>query len=248
MIPKIIHQIWEGRTEYLGDAYKLLGETWKEHHPDWKYEFWDESRIVDFIYDYYPEMIDIYFGYQYNVQRWHVIRYLILYKIGGLYVDFDYECLESFDRYILDGSKCHFASEPEGHYRFCNKVPYINNALIITPPNHPFFINIIVHLQTTPIFYTGNKYQDVLNTTGASMLTNLYENYHNKDTVDILPAELVSPFSREEVKNYIHGKADEKILEKKLQNAIAIHYFLGSWLIKNNDYLPQKNRLSYMPI
>jgi len=38
-----------------------------------------------------------------------------------------------------------------------------------------------------------------------------------------LPAELVSPFSREEVKNYIHGKADEKILEKKLQNAIAIH-------------------------
>ena len=87
MIPKIIHQIWEGRTEYLGDAYKLLGETWKEHHPDWKYEFWDESRIVDFIYDYYPEMIDIYFGYQYNVQRWHVIRYLILYKIGGLYVD-----------------------------------------------------------------------------------------------------------------------------------------------------------------
>ena len=46
----------------------------------------------------------------------------------------------------------------------------------------------------------------------------------------------------------IHGKADEKILEKKLQNAIAIHYFLGSWLIKNNDYLPQKNRLSYMPI
>lgn len=71
-----------------------------------------------------------------------------------------------------------------------------------------------MHLQTTPIFYTGNKYQDVLNTTGASMLTNLYENYHNKDTVDILPAELVSPFSREEVKNYIHGKADEKILEK----------------------------------
>lgn len=111
MIPKIIHQIWEGRTEYLGDAYKLLGETWKEHHPDWKYEFWDESRIVDFIYDYYPEMIDIYFGYQYNVQRWHVIRYLILYKIGGLYVDFDYECLESFDRYILDGSKCPSGSE-----------------------------------------------------------------------------------------------------------------------------------------
>ena len=34
MIPKIIHQIWEGRTEYLGDTYKSLGETWKKFNPD----------------------------------------------------------------------------------------------------------------------------------------------------------------------------------------------------------------------
>jgi mannosyltransferase OCH1-like enzyme len=64
MIPKIIHQIWEGRTEYLRDSYKLLGETWKEHHPDWKYEFWEENRLDDFVYDYFSEIVDIYFGIQ----------------------------------------------------------------------------------------------------------------------------------------------------------------------------------------
>lgn len=52
MIPKIIHQVWEGRTEYLGDVYKALGNTWKNFHPDWDYEFWDENRIDKFIYDY----------------------------------------------------------------------------------------------------------------------------------------------------------------------------------------------------
>ena len=32
------------------------------------------------------------FKFPYDVMRWDVIRYMILYKIGGLYVDFDYEC------------------------------------------------------------------------------------------------------------------------------------------------------------
>ena len=74
MIPKIIHQVWEGRTEYLGDTYKSLSETWKKFNPDWVYEFWDENRMDNFIYDYFPEMVDIYFGYPYGIQRWHAIR------------------------------------------------------------------------------------------------------------------------------------------------------------------------------
>ena len=35
MIPAIIHQIWEGRTEPLPEFYARLSETWKEHYPAW---------------------------------------------------------------------------------------------------------------------------------------------------------------------------------------------------------------------
>ena len=42
--------------------------------------------------EYYPFYMDIYNKFPYDVMRWDVIRYMILYKIGGLYVDFDYEC------------------------------------------------------------------------------------------------------------------------------------------------------------
>lgn len=248
MIPKIIHQIWEGRTEYLGDNYKLLAQTWKDQHPDWKYEFWDENRMVDFIYEYFPEMVDTYFGYQYNIQRWHIIRYLILYKIGGLYVDFDYECLESFDKYTLNDDKCYFAQEPNENYPLFNINVHINNALMITSPGHLFFHDIIAQIQTMFVKYTGDKQKDVLNSTGSLMLTNLYEKYTCKDTIEILPSEKVSPFTRKEIKDYIHGKANKKVLENKLQNAIAVHYFLGSWLMNDDTHLQKKYRLFYMPI
>ena len=248
MIPKIIHQIWEGRTEYLRDSYKMFGETWKEHHPGWKYELWEESRMDDFIYDYFPEMVDIYYGYPYNIQRWHVFRHLILYQKGGLYVDFDYENIESFDKYITDQSKCYFAMEPEEHHCSSDKSIYFNNALMITPAGHTFFKHIITHLQTMSFAYTGDKYLEVLNTTGSLMLTNVYKAYAEKRKIDFFPAEQVSPFSKNEVQNYINGKADEELLEKKLQKAIAVHYFKGSWLIKNDTHLLSKNKLTYTPI
>lgn len=248
MIPKIIHQIWEGCTERLDDDYKMLGDTWKEHHPTWKYEFWDRNRMEDFVYNYYPEMIDIYFGYPYSAQRWNVIRYLILYQMGGLYANFDYECLESVEKYITDESKCYFAMEPEQHCRSFDKRILFNNALMVSPPHHPFFNNMITYLQTNSIAYKEGKYPDVLNSTGKLMLTNLYENYSDKSNIDFFSAEQVSPFSKDEIQDYIRGKADEELLEKKLQKAIAIHYFWGSWVYERDVYTPSGHRLTSMHI
>jgi mannosyltransferase OCH1-like enzyme len=45
MIPKIIHQIWEGKREPLPELYAQLALTWKEHYPDWQYEYWDGERM-----------------------------------------------------------------------------------------------------------------------------------------------------------------------------------------------------------
>ena len=248
MIPKIIHQIWEGRTEHLHEPFIQISETWKEHHPEWKYEFWDNSRMNDFVYEYYPEMVGIYFGYQYSIQRWHVIRYLILYQMGGLYADFDYECMESFDKYVTDHSKCYFAMEPAEHFIFSENKILFNNALMIAPPGHPFFKRIITHLQNMTIQYTGNKYLEVLNTTGSMILTNLYEQYPEKNTIEVFPSEQVSPFSRNEVQDYRNGKADEGLLEIKLQKALAVHYFWGSWLIKNDTLSVTEKSLTHKPV
>ena len=145
-----------------------------------------------------------------------------------MYVDFDYECLESFDSHITD-DECHFAMEPEFHSRSMGKDLCFNNALMIAPPCHPFFETILAHLQTVPITNTGNKFLDVLKTTGPLMLIDLYEKLENKSGIRLLPAELVSPWTKSEVLDYLDGNTNSKMLEAKLENAIAIHYFWGSW-------------------
>ena len=229
MIPKIIHQVWEGIEEPLPDSYKQLGETWKEHHPEWKYELWNKDRMEAFTKKKFPEITDVYFNYLYSVQRWDVIRYLILYEIGGMYVDFDYECFKPFDNYIKETGKCYFAMEPAEHCRIFGKDFYFNNALMITPPGHPFFECIIRHLQTTSFNYSGNKMHDVLSSTGPWMLTSLYEKYDNKAIVDFFLPNQVSPWSKMEAQNYIKLKLYLEKMEKRLKDAIAIHYFSGSW-------------------
>jgi len=236
MIPKIIHQLWERGNEPIPDFFRQLGETWKKHHPSWQYEFWDGKRMDTFVNSNYPHFTNIYHNYRYDIQRMDVIRFLILYKTGGMYVDVDYECLDSFDKY-LSTDKCHFSMEPELHCRFFRKTLYFNNALMITPPGHPFFEFVIKNLQTTVFTYTKSKYQDVLSSTGPLMLTGLYEKYENKTCINLLPPEQVSPWSKNEVRDFINGTANREILEKKLENAMALHYFWGAWLNNEADLL-----------
>jgi len=229
MIPKIIHQVWEGRSDPLPDFYKQLGETWKKHHPDWKYEFWNGDRMETFIENNFPYFTDTYFNFKYNIQRWDVIRYLILYKIGGMYVDFDYECLKPFDDHIIGKEKCYFAMDPNEHSRAFRKDIYFNNALMITAPGHPFFEHIINHIQNTTIIYSESKFRDVLSSTRPLMPTNLYEEYGDKTIIDFFAPKLTSPWSQMEVRAYLTRNADVEKLDKKLEKAIAIHYFSGSW-------------------
>jgi len=228
MIPKIIHQIWEGPPQ--SELLMKLSESWRLHHPDWHYELWNSERMISFVKDSYPQMEDICFNYKYSIQRWDVIRYLILYKLGGMYVDCDYECFESFNGYITESSKCYFAMEPDEHRLIFKKNIYFSNSLMITPPCHPFFEYLIKNLQTASVIYTDNKLLDVLNSTGPIMLSSLYEKFENKSIIEFLLPELVMPWSRMDVQNYINGTANDEILGHKLEKAISIHYFGGAWL------------------
>jgi mannosyltransferase OCH1-like enzyme len=147
-----------------------------------------------------------------------------------MYVDFDYECFEPFDDYLSNEKKCYFAMEAKEHRPALGNGTYFNNALMATSPGHLFFESIITNLQKTPFEYTESKFNDVMYSTGPLMLTDLYEKYENKSSIDFFPSEKVSPWSKEDVVNYINKNADVNKLEKKMEKAIAIHYFFGSWL------------------
>jgi mannosyltransferase OCH1-like enzyme len=227
-IPKIIHQIWVG--EPLPNSLKELGDTWKEYHPGWEYRLWNECNILSFIIEYFPEYVDFYHSFHYDIQRLDAIRYLILYQTGGMYVDFDYECLENIE-FLLYGKTCCFAMEPDIHAKLFNKEMVFNNALMASIPSHLFLKKVIekVFSKKTPYNNIFDKREYVLNTTGPWMLGELYNTFEDKTSIYLIPAKFVSPFTKMEAEAVIDGVRTE-YLEKKLNEAYAVHYFLGTWL------------------
>ena len=137
-VPKIIHQVWEGRNGDKPDKLLIqLAETWKSENPEWEYRFWGAKDIDQFLLSYFPEFIEKYNNFRYDVQRWDAIRYLILYKIGGVYADLDYECLEPLE-WLFGTKNCCLGLDPMEHSRCFNKPYIISNAFMAVSPYHPF--------------------------------------------------------------------------------------------------------------
>jgi len=227
MIPKIIHQVWSEKTGPLPDFLKEWSQTWKTFNPDWKYEYWNNERMDAFIKDYFPEYTDIYYQFKYDIQRWDAIRYLILWKMGGMYVDFDYECLEPIEDLLC--KECCFSMESHTNPEF-KDIPHFNNALMACSQNNPFMLKIIEEVFSGKKckYPESDKFYHVLASTGPLVLANTYDKYEHKEDVYLIPAELVSPFNIEEIRLIMSGYTNE-FFENKLQKAKAIHYFLGNW-------------------
>lgn len=236
MIPKIIHQIWSGVDEPLPEHFYILGETWKENHPTWRYELWDNAKMNQFVQEFYPEYWSIYCRFPYNVQRWDAIRYLILDKIGGLYVDFDYECIKPLDD-LFEGKTCCFALEPQTHCEIFDKRIMFNNALMACEPGHPFMKEIIRNVLSVKSLSCELKTKDacVLMTTGPWVLIDLYEALplEARKQIYLIPDRFVTPFDVPQARKFRLGIQNEE-LDNCLNFAYAVHYFYNGWMADCN--------------
>ncbi|MDL2297302.1 hypothetical protein LJC68_06820 [Bacteroidales bacterium OttesenSCG-928-B11] len=227
-IPKLIHQIWSGKYEPLPPRYDAFCQTWKELHPDFEYRFWMEADINDFVSTHFPQYEAKYKNFPHDIQRWDTIRYMILHKLGGIYVDVDYECLKNIAE-LIDQSSCFFALEPKSHSDQFERELVFNNALMGCVPAHPFIEEAIQYCFREEIDATPVDLWGVLTSSGPLMLHTVYEQSKHKNSVDLLPAELVSPLTKTEADLFFDGNRDSYFM-KKVEKAYAIHYFRGTWL------------------
>ena len=227
-IPRIIHHVCD-YPNGIPENLLALAATWKKHHPDWEQRFWDRRQMEEFVHTVCPDFEPCYRTFPHNVQRWDAIRYLILYHIGGMYVDLDYECFRPFDA-VLSGRNCYVATEPALHADF-NEVPVmLNNALMAAVPGDKFMAKVIDELKNLSLdsFAHMERWRFVLQTTGPLMLTRIYESLTHKKRVTLLPDELFMPLTPKELTLAMNGKAT-KYINHKLSHAFAVHYFLSSW-------------------
>lgn len=86
-IPRIIHQTW--KTTLLPTKWAKLTSQCKSLHPDYEYKLWTDESSIEFIREHYNWFLPTFMNYKLDIQRADVIRYFVLHKYGGVYMDLD---------------------------------------------------------------------------------------------------------------------------------------------------------------
>ena len=178
-IPKILHQIWIGPKP----APTNLMKTWKEKHPDFEYICWTEDEIQkrDLVLSCNEKINMI---YEINGKA-DIIRWEILYKYGGYFVDADSICIEPFDDYFSE--KTAFATFENENVR----AGLIATGTMGFVKNHPVCLDIINWINSddsTQLIKETRAWFSV----GPGLLTKMLESGKYKD-VSIYPSHCFLP-------------------------------------------------------
>ena len=211
MISKIIHQTW--KTSAVSRKWHSFINTVKEMNPAWEYRLWTDADNDKFVAEEFPDFIDVFRGFSRGIMRADVIRYLIMYKMGGVYLDLDYEVLAPFDfgdySLVLPLNRSTKYGDPRDE---------LGNCIFASEPGHKFWLDVINDLKENPPNVTD--YTQIVESTGPRLLTRVYNqnNYQNVYLPDKLLYHPGSPSSRKDV---------ERIKNNGI--SLGIHHPWGSW-------------------
>jgi mannosyltransferase OCH1-like enzyme len=91
MIENNIHQIWVGEAKIPAHIQEYMDEV-KERHKDFNYFLWTDANLPVL-----PEHLKkIYDSYQKPALKADLLRMYIVYKVGGFYLDADFETIDGF--------------------------------------------------------------------------------------------------------------------------------------------------------
>jgi hypothetical protein len=227
MIPRIIHQIWQGSP--VPSIWAGLAKSWQRLHPEWGYRLWTDADSRPFVEGQYPEFLGVYDSYAYPIQRADALRYLLLHHFGGVYVDMDIECLRPIGE-LLAAQRAVVVPEPSAHAIERGEASYLSNAFFAAEPGHPALSALIRVLANDSAVAVTHR--DVSEMTGPHRFDRVCQAIGPKD-VCVLDSGVVFPLKREapELRRILESSADALRLKRSCMShgAYAIHYWANSW-------------------
>ncbi|KAK0627958.1 nucleotide-diphospho-sugar transferase [Immersiella caudata] len=176
-IPKIIHQIFHNwkdpGNESIPSDWDEVRATCKTHNPDFEHRLWTESASREFIAENYPWFLKTYDGYKFPVQRIDSLRYFLILKFGGIYLDLDNGCsrdllpLLYYPSFLIDGGK-----------------GTLSNNIIGARPGHPFW-QLIVDSLIPWSFYYILPYFTIHYASGQWFVTAIWNKYFSRMPADV---------------------------------------------------------------
>jgi hypothetical protein len=106
-IPPIFHQIWLGADRYP-DVFAMYALGWQELHPGWELRLWTEETLPDDL----PRR-EVYETLRNPSERSDLLRYELLHRFGGVYLDCDLECRRSIEP-LLEAVDFVVGAQPPG--------------------------------------------------------------------------------------------------------------------------------------
>jgi hypothetical protein len=219
-IPKVVHHIYKedlsqaNRDLWLNKIWYQSYLAWKTQFPEPEYQhiFWSDDKGDGFFKANCSKHWDMYQGLSVEIEKADVLRYCLLWQLGGIYADLDYEPLQNFYHRLKPG-EVHLVQSPYPHES-------VQNSLMASPKAHPFWDDLMAHvaLQASKFQKRNNSIgtlqrersyylmdaekvtgEDVLATSGPRVLSSFIENLPpSSSTFHILPCDEFQPI--------IHGK------------------------------------------
>ena len=147
---------------------------------NYQYKLWNLEDCENLIKEDFSEYLDLWKDFRFDIQRCDFIRYCILYKFGGLYIDCDIRPMKNLDSVFEEQLYfVHWADD-------IKRLPY--NAIMGSLKNQNLFLEIIK--QCKKDYYEKSKIEKykewkgrfIFQTTGHHMLERVMKkNKINKD-------------------------------------------------------------------
>jgi hypothetical protein len=198
-IPRTIHRVWLGGSP-IPEEHECFGRTFAQHHPDWEMRLWTDADLPG---------LDI-GATERKRSRTHselsnLVRYEVLHRHGGVYVDTDVECLRPLTP-LLRGIDAFAALEDHNG---------IGNAILGSVAGHPVFARAARLARHT--VGTGANSPDA---NGPHFLSLIVEQEPN---IAIFAARLFYPYLWDELERR----------HETFPDAYAVHHWALSWLAES---------------
>jgi mannosyltransferase OCH1-like enzyme len=216
-IPKRIHQIWLGSK--FPKSYRCFVDEWIRYHPKWEFYLWTEKEARQL------SMANrkLFESSKNLGTKADILRYEILYKYGGLYVDTDFLCIKPFDDLLSLDFFC-----GNGHL----EKALMFNGLIACREKHPIIKRAIDSLAVLDIDSKENCYDSILDATGPDFLSRMFFSEEDRGRSVVFPTTFFYPFPAT-LRFQIRGKFTNKIRENVVRYAqtetYCIHLWYTSW-------------------
>jgi mannosyltransferase OCH1-like enzyme len=191
-IPRKLHLIWVGTDN---PQPKACIRSWRLNHPGWEFKLWtdEDLHLGDWIN---KEHLDTFA----RARKWPAVadlmRYEILYREGGVYVDADSFSLRPLDNWLLENEM--FAAWEDT----LSRARLINNAFLGSVPHNPFLAFVIEEIKKKKELFKRWSWSRMRyvrmgawRSVGPYHLTKCINNYRGApyNGITILPSQMFSP-------------------------------------------------------